>query len=138
MTLSDKKCQIGVPEIEFFGLVYTGEGCKPAPNRLEGRPTNVRETLLGMAQYSAQLIPHFSDLTAQLRELSKSSSKWCWDSDQENAFVKLKECLSEDSVLDYYEVGLKTKLMVDAGPNGLGLILFQEKPQGWKPVVCFS
>ena len=100
LTRSAKKCQISVPKIQFFGLVFTGEGCKPAPNRIKAlrnlsRPTIVRETrsFLGMAQYSPQFIPHFSELTAPLRELSKSLSKCRWDSDQENAVLKLKECL---------------------------------------------
>ena len=46
--------------------------------------------------------------------------------------------LSSDTVLGYYEAGLETRLLVDAGPNGLGLVLLQRKPEGWKAVECAS
>ena len=120
-------------------------GCKPALSRIEAlqgmtRPTNRAEvrSLLGMAQYSSQFIPNFSELTAPLRELNKDSVQWKWGKDQEEVFKKLQTCLTQESVLGYYEVGLPTKLMVDAGPSGLGLILFQSKKKGWQPVVCAS
>ena len=51
---------------------------------------------------------------------------------------KLKDTLSSETVLGYYETGQDTKLLVDAGPNGLGLVLMQKKPQGWKAVECAS
>lgn len=40
--------------------------------------------------------------------------------------------------MGYYETGQDTKLLVDAGPNGLGLVLMQKKPQGWKAIECAS
>ena len=45
-------------------------------------------------------------------------------------FKKLQTCRTQESVLGYYEVGLQTKLMVDAGPSGLELILFHSKKKG--------
>ena len=54
------------------------------------------------------------------------------------AFDKLNETLSCSSVLEYYEAGLETKLLVDAGPNGLGSILVQKKLQGWQTIKCTS
>ena len=145
LTLSPKKCKIGVPEIEFFGLTFSKRGVSPAPSKVEalrnmGKPTDAAEvrSLLGMAQYSSQFIPNFSDLTAPLRELTKSGSSWKWEEEEEGAFKKLQSCLSRDTVLGYYQVSQKTRLMVDAGPNGLGLIMFQLKEKGWQPVVCAS
>ena len=49
-----------------------------------------------------------------------------------------KPSLSDDSVLGYYEVGLDTQLVVDAGPKGIGLVLLKRKPGGWQPVACHS
>ena len=51
---------------------------------------------------------------------------------------KPKDTLSSETVLGYYETGQDTKLLVDAGPNGLGLVLMQKKPQGWKAAECAS
>ena len=145
LTLCPKKCKIAVPSVEFFGVVFEKKGTSPATSKAEelhnmSRPKDVGEvrSLLGMAQYSAQYIPNFSSITAPLRNLTKSSVKWKWGQEEEEAFNKIKHSLSEDSVLGYYELNQPTKLMVDAGPEGLGLILAQKKSHGWQAVVCHS
>ena len=154
LTLCPKKCKIAVPSVEFFGVVpsveffgvvFEKKGTSPAPSKVEAlrnvsRPKDVGEmrSLSGMAQYSAQYIPNFSSITAPLRNLTKSSVKWKWGQEEEEAFNKIKHSLSEDSVLGYYELNQPTKLMVDAGPEGLGLILAQKKSHGWQAVVCHS
>ena len=88
-------------------------------------PRSVSEvkSLLGMAQYSSRFIPNFSELTTPLRKLTHQGGQWKWSSTEQSAFDKLKETLSSSSMLGYYEAGLETKLIVDASPNGLGLIL---------------
>jgi len=69
-------------------------------------------------------------MTIPLRDLTHQGAKWRWSQTEEAAFEKLKDTLSSDTVLGYYETGQDTKLLVDAGPNGLGLVLMQKKPQG--------
>ncbi len=145
LTLNKKKAQIGVDRVEFFGLVFSAQGTSPAPDKVKAikkmePPASKEEvqSLIGMAQYSSQFIPHFADITAPLRYLTRSTTKWKWGTDEQAAFDKLKASLSEDAVLGYYEVGLDTKLVVDAGPNGLGLVMLQKKTSGWQPVACHS
>ncbi|RUA05416.1 MAG: hypothetical protein DSY43_04620 [Gammaproteobacteria bacterium] len=145
LTFNLKKCKFRLPEIEFFGLMFSKDGIKPAPSKVDALksmspPSNVSEvrSLLGMAQYSAQFIPNFSAITAPLRQLTRKETAWKWSSSEQNAFELLQKALSSESVLGYYEIDLETKMQVDAGPNGLGLILLQNKPQGWQPVVCAS
>ena len=145
LTFNPKKCKLNVSEIEFFGFKFSKKGVQPATGRVEAlktmpAPKSASEvkSLLGMAQYSASFIPNFSDITAPLRALTKKSAKWHWTNHEQNAFVKLKNSLSNDSVLGYYETGAPTKLQVDAGPHGLGLILMQLKSDIWQPVFCAS
>ncbi|KAK3739257.1 hypothetical protein QZH41_000263 [Actinostola sp. cb2023] len=145
LTFNLKKCKFRLPEIELFGLMFSKDGIKPAPSKVDALksmspPSNVSEvrSLLGMAQYSAQFIPNFSAITAPLRQLTRKETAWKWSSSEQNAFELLQKALSSESVLGYYEIDLETKMQVDAGPNGLGLILLQNKPQGWQPVVCAS
>ena len=80
----------------------------------------------------------FSTMIAPLRDLTRPDIPWSWEKRHEEAFNKLRKSLSDDSVLGYYEVGLDTQLVVDAGPKGLGLVLLQRKPGGWQPVACHS
>ena len=123
-----------MPEIQFYGLVFSAEGVKPAPARVEALktmspPKNAAEvrSLLGMAQYSAQFIPRFSEITAPLRMLTHKDYKWKWLSEEQQSFEALRSASSCESVLGYYEVDRETKLKVDAGLNGLGLVLLQKK-----------
>ena len=130
-----KKCKFRIPELEFFGLVFSGKGVKPSPTKVQALkqmslPKNVAEvrSLLGMAQYSAQFIPGFSEITAPLRFLTHKNADWKWTSREQNSFEALQNALSSDAVIGY-EIGRETKLKVGAGPNGLGLILLQKKDE---------
>ena len=118
---------------------------KPSSSKAEALkqmdpPKNVSEvpSLLGIAQYSARFIPNFAEMTRPLRKLTHQGVKWCWSSTEQAAFDKLKDTLSSDTVLGYYEAGLETRFLVDSGPNGLGLVLLQRKPEGWNAVKCVS
>ena len=77
-------------------------------------------------------------MTTPLHKLPHQGVKLCWSSTEQAAFEKLKDTLSSDTVLGYYEAGLQTRLLVDAGPNGPRLVLLQRKPEGWKTVECAS
>ena len=145
LTLSPRKCKIGVPEIEFFGLRFSKDGVSPSASKVDAlrnmdRPKNASEVryLLGMAQYSSQFIPGYAAMTTSLRMLTHNDTPWRWGEKEETAFRDLTQSLSADSVLGYYQVGLETSLMVDAGPTGLGLLLLQKSDDRWKPIVCAS
>jgi len=77
-------------------------------------------------------------MTTLLRDLTHQGAKWQWSQTEQAVFEKLKATLSSDTALGYYETDQDTKLLVDAGPNGLCLVLMQKKPQGWKAVECAS
>ena len=77
-------------------------------------------------------------MTTSLRLLTHNDIPWTWGEKEETAFRGLTQSLSADSVLGYYQVGLETNLMVDAGPTGLGLLLLQKSDDRWKPIVCAS
>ena len=145
LTLSPRKCKIGVPEIEFFGLRFSKDGVSPSASKVKAlqsmdRPKNASEvrSLLGMAQYSAQFIPGYAAMTTSLRSLTHNDIPWTWGEKEETAFRDLTQLLSAYSVLGYYQVGLETNLMVDAGPTGLGLLLLQKSDDRWKPILCAS
>ena len=70
LTFNLKKCKFRVPQIEYFGFVFSEDGIKLSPSKVEALqrmdpPRSVSEvkSLLGMAQYSSRFIPNFSELT---------------------------------------------------------------------------
>ena len=78
LRLNHAKCSFVNETLEFFGQIFSKEGSKPDPKRIDALknapvPTNVSEvrSLLGMANYSAKYIPNFATITAPLRSLTK-------------------------------------------------------------------
>ena len=80
-----------------------------------------------MANYSARFIQNFASLTAPLRELIKKETKWEWSKTEQEAFEKVKESLSADTVMTYYEIGRATEVIIDGSPLGLGQFLHRRK-----------
>ena len=73
LRLNHAKCSFVNETLEFFGQIFSKDGNKPDPKRVEALknasvPTSVSEvrSLLGMANYSAKYIPNFATITAPL------------------------------------------------------------------------
>jgi hypothetical protein len=134
LILNKEKCFIKVPEISFFGSTYGPNGVRPDAKRVEeitglDSPTTLKElqSFMGMVQYLSPFIPHLSDLTAPLRGLYKVE-EFTWTQSHETAFKAIKDAISKDTTLRYYNPKFKTKLQVDASQKGLGAALIQMDP----------
>jgi len=73
LTFNPNICKFRIPQIEFFGFIFSKDGIKPSPSKVQtlkqmDQPRNVPEvrSLLGMAQYSARFIPNFAEMTTPL------------------------------------------------------------------------
>ena len=56
----------------------------------------------------------FATVAASLWELTKPKAKWTWTDEHQACFDKLKELLSSDTVLAYFDPELKSCIVVDA------------------------
>ena len=79
-------------------------------------------------------IPSLSTLTAPLRELVKQNSSFTWSATHEDVLDKIKESISDEITLTYFDPQKETVLQVDASSKGLGAVLLQDD----KPVVFAS
>ena len=141
LVFNSEKCAIKQTEISFFGNLYTQDGVEPDPKKVKDiRNMPVPENkddlrrILGMFTYLSQYIPTFSDKTSVLRDLLKQSSPWCWDEVHEQAYLSLKNEISDKSVLHYFDASKDTTLEVDASMKGLGAAIIQDG----KPVAFGS
>ena len=82
LVFNKAKCAINVPQITFFGSIYSKHGVKPDPERVNEisdlpSPENVQQlqSFLGMVQYVAHHIANPSELTAPLRDLMKKDNE---------------------------------------------------------------
>ena len=91
-------------------------------------PRNANEvcSLLGLASYCSRFISNMATISDPLRRLTHKvkDAKWHWGEDEEQALQKLKDALTSDAVMAYFDPELDTEIEVDASPVGLAGILF--------------
>ena len=92
------------------------------------------QRLLGLAQYLSNFLPHLSEITKPLRELTQRDTEWVWDQAQERALDTLKRTVSSTPVLHYYNRNEDVTLQCDASQSGLGAVLLQN----YQPVAYAS
>ena len=133
LTINKSKCLFNQTTIEFFDLVFSSYGVSPDSSKVTAikhatKPTNVAEIkrFLGMTSYCSQFIKDYATISEPLRRLTKTNTPWCWSDEQETAFLSLKDSLTSNSVMRYFNPQKKLTISVDASPVGLGGILTQD------------
>ena len=91
-----------------------------------------------MAAYLAKFILKLSDETATLRELLKKEIAWNFTPNHIKQFEKIKEIISRDISLKFFDPERPTKITCDLSKVGLGATLEQEYPDGWHPIAFKS
>ena len=132
VTLNREKSVFNKTEITFFGCVFSKDGMKPDPKKIEAivktkAPTNVNEvkSFLGTTNFVSRFIPNYSTIAEPLCNLTKKEVQWKWGTKEQSAFDTLKNKLCEKRVLAYFDINAETELVVDGSPVGLGAILVQ-------------
>ena len=87
-------------------MVFSKDGIEPDPTKVDALimmtpPTSVGEvqSLLGMTNFLARFIPHYSTITASIRKLTQKEQTFEWMLEQQSAFDRLKDILSSSHVL---------------------------------------
>lgn len=142
-TINRQKCEFGKNEVEFMGHRLSGNGISPTDDKVETikrfrDPQTVEElrSFLGLVNYLGKFIPDLATLTTPLRRLLKKNIPFSWGKEQQHAFSKIKDILSNPKNLGYYSPLDKTIVIADASPTGLGAVLIQES-DGRKRVICY-
>ena len=130
ITVNEEKQQIGQTKVQFHGVILSDEGLQIEVKTICNfdRPTNVTEVtrFLGMTNYCSQFIKGHAELTKPLRKLTiKTEKGFNWNQRCEEALGILKEALKSTQNLVIFNPKLKTELIVDASPVGIGAMLCQ-------------
>ena len=141
MKLNSEKLTVGATQVEYFGHLITDQGLKPDPEKIKAiqmmpPPTNKKElqTVLGMITYLSKFAPQLSETTKPMRDLLKEENEFSWDKPQEEALNKVKQIITSQPVLAFFDPRKPITLQVDASKHGLGATLMQER----KPVAFAS
>ena len=93
---------------------------------------------IGMVNYFSKLIPKFSEIAAPLNQLRKKGEKFFWGKEQQDAFVALKDAVSQSPVLRMADFNITFILQTDASSCALGAVLLQEIEVVRQPIAYAS
>ena len=131
--------------MKFYGHLFSGSGISPLPERVaaiknlpELTSSEAVRSLLGLVQYCACFIPDLATISQPLRELTKASVKWSWGEAQRQALQEIKEKLSADCTMAYFDPNRDTEIVVDASPVSLGAILKQRGTEDDVTIVAVA
>ena len=141
LVFNSEKCNIKTSSITFFGAKYTPEGVHPDTEKVNDlkampAPTSKKELqeFLGFVTYMSPFIKNLAEKAAPLRELLKKDSVFIWEVHHQACFQSLKDAVSEDATLVYFDTRTTPVLETDASIKGLGVTLLQND----KPVAFAS
>ena len=80
----------------------------------------------GMVNYLKRFSPVLSELSEPLHRLTKQNTVWAWESEQQQAFEKIKHALTTLPVLTYFNKNKEHIIQTNASKTGLEAVLLQE------------
>lgn len=84
-----------------------------------------------MTNYLCKFLPNYSDLTQPLQQLLQEKIFLSFEQPQKDAINKLKEIITHQPVLQFYNPNLLTNVTTDSSKYGLGTILEQGHNGKW-------
>lgn len=143
--LNEEKCIYEATQLTFLGHVLSSAGITATPSKVESiqnfrQPLNAEEarSFLGLVNFVGKFIPDLATITEPLRRLTKKDEPFVWQSEHQIAFDKIKQGLSDEQTLGYYNIHDRTQLYADASPVGLGAVLIQFNNTGDPRVITYA
>lgn len=131
--LNRDKIKLFQTEIKFFGNLLTTKGIKPDSEKIKAiknmpAPENKKdlERFLGMVNFLAKFIQNASAECHHLRALATSIDDWKWTNEDQNEYERVKNLLSDEKMLKYFEKHKPVVIECDASSKGLGAYIQQE------------
>ncbi|XP_043245814.1 uncharacterized protein K02A2.6-like [Amphibalanus amphitrite] len=146
LTLRKEKCTFGSEEVNWFGWVFSKSGMSADPRKVKaireaGPPqtTDDVRSFLQACQYNARFMFNseqaYAQLTKPLRELTRKHARFIWSKECEQAYQAILKAMTSETALRPFDPQLPTKLVTDAGPDGIAASLFQVTSDGtWIPI----
>ena len=142
--LKRRKCCFMLPSVEYLGHRISSAGLQPTDEKVKAlkeapAPSNVSQlkSFLGLLNYYGKFIRNLSTLPP-LHRLLRKQSTWTWGSDQQDAFDRVKEILTSESVLAHYDPAKPLLLACDASPYGVGAVLSHKLEDGSEHPVAYA
>ena len=130
--LNPDKVKVNCKSVPFFRMVLTADGIKPNPKKVETIkkwpiPQNVTElqSFLGSVNYLSHFIAGLSQLRKPFQALVKKNSEFVWTTVHDKAFQNLKDMVSEDCLIQFYNPHKPLFIECHASKQGIGFVMLQ-------------
>lgn len=150
LCINPSKCEFSVNEVSFLGYRINQHGIFPLPERVQAiinypLPESVEQLrrFLGIINFYRRSLPHSAETQKALYNLcpeprKKDKRKIEWNDVSRNSFEKLKEELSNATLLVHPSSTLPLVLTVDASDFAVGASLQQMRGNKPEPIGFFS
>ncbi|KAK0637673.1 Transposon Tf2-12 polyprotein [Lasiodiplodia hormozganensis] len=141
-----KKCEFEVTETKFLGLIVTRDGIKMDPVKVKAildweAPKTLHgvQSFLGLCNYYRRFVRGYSIIAKPLTDLTKKDQGFQWSPQCQAAFEALKQAMSSDPVLKYFDPTKTIYIEVDSSDYVSGGFMMQKDDEGrLHPVAYFS
>jgi hypothetical protein len=135
VVLKFSKSWLGFKEVEFFGYLCSHNSYDLTPKRREAinswplpKSTKQAQRFLGSALFFRHFVPQYSNLSADLNEMTHKKFNWdptSWTKDYASAFDRFKQALVLACKIHYPDYTLPWILRADASDVAVGYVLLQ-------------
>ena len=129
-----KKSEFFIESVQYLGHVFSKNGVKPSPRKVEAilkapSPTNIKQvqSWVGLCNFFSKFIPKFADVMNPFYVLLKKGANFVWGKSQQDSFEKIKIIFAKDTMLQIYNPKYETVLECDGSGYGIGAVLLQRK-----------
>ena len=143
LKLSPEKCTLFAKEVAYLGHVIGREGVKTDPGKVKAVeewpvPSNIKQVqgFLGLCSYYQRFVAKFAEIARPLHRLTEKGTRFNWTRECNDAFLKLKGCLTSAPILAFPTDNGTFTLDTDVSQEGLGALLSQMQ-DGVERVIAY-
>lgn len=85
-----------------------------------------------------KFLPNLATICEPLRSLIRSNASFEWGTKHDEVFQRLKKMVTNAETLKFFDTKLRTRVIADASPVGLGLIQFDSKDDVSPRIICYA